>query len=241
MMPALRIIAPGPLTTVQDAGRPHAIASGVPPGGAMDRFAHAAGNMLVANDRGAASLECTLRGPHLEAEGPCLVAITGADLEPRINGAEAPLWTAFQLHAGDRLTFGGRRSGARAYLAVAGGIVADRWLGSMSTNLMVGRGGMHGRALIQGDVITVGEAASRAAPELALPDDMRPTYDDHSLHALAGPHAGPPGAPRAWRWPRPPRCRPPPSSPQATSSGSWKRPSSARWRCVPLSARRWTP
>ena len=189
MMPTLRVIAPGLLTTVQDAGRPHAIASGVPPGGAMDRFAHAAANMLVANDRGAASLECTLRGPHLEAERSCLVAITGADLEPRVNGAQAPMWTAVELHAGDVLTFAGRRSGARAYLAVAGGVVADRWLGSMSTNLMVGRGGMHGRALIQGDIIMVGEAASRAAPERALLDDMRPTYGDHALHALAGPHA----------------------------------------------------
>src|SRR5260370_13546019 len=142
MMAVLRVVLPGLLTTVQDIGRPNAVASGVPPGGAMDRFAHSAANLLVGNDRSAATLECTLRGPQLGAEQPCHIAVTGADFGPRVNGVQAPMWTAITLHAGDELSFGSTRVGARAYIAVAGGIAGDRWLGSISTNLMVGRGGM---------------------------------------------------------------------------------------------------
>jgi len=188
MTPALRVVAPGLLTTVQDAGRPHAMASGVPPGGAMDRFAYQAGNMLVGNDRGAASLECTLRGPRLVALRACLVAITGADLEPHVNGRPAEIWRALALAAGDELAFGARRLGARAYVAVDGGIAADRWLGSMSTNLMVGRGGLQGRALVAGDVISTGEQKTRTIPGRGLVETMRPAYADRTLHAVAGPH-----------------------------------------------------
>jgi antagonist of KipI len=188
MTPALRVITPGLLTTIQDRGRPHAIASGVPPGGAMDRFAHSAANLLVWNDPSAATLECTITGPRLAAERACVIAITGADLAPRVNGQEAPMWTSIVLAEGDELAFGGRRSGARAYIAVAGGIVGDRWLGSTSTNLMVGRGGMHGRALVAGDVIATGEPPTEPPPGTTLADIGRPDYADHALHAIPGPH-----------------------------------------------------
>lgn len=189
MTPALRVVAPGLLTTVQDLGRPHALASGVSPGGAMDRFAHSAANLLVGNERGAATLECTLRGPRLVAERPCLIAVTGADLEPRVNEAAAPLWTGFELEAGDELSFGARRSGTRAYIAVAGGILAERWLGSMSTNLLVARGGMHGRPLREGDMISADEPHKRPPAGQTVPEQLRPGYADHTLHAIAGPQA----------------------------------------------------
>lgn len=189
MTPALRVVAPGLLTTVQDLGRPHALASGVSPGGAMDRFAHSAANLLVGNERGAATLECTLRGPRLVAERPCLIAVTGADLEPRVNEAAAPLWTGFELEAGDELSFGARRSGTRAYIAVAGGILAERWLGSMSTNLLVARGGMHGRRLREGDMISADEPHERPPAGQTVPEQLRPGYADHTLHAIAGPQA----------------------------------------------------
>jgi biotin-dependent carboxylase-like uncharacterized protein len=191
----LRVELPGVFTTVQDLGRLHAIASGVQPGGAMDRFAHSAANLLVGNDRSAATLECTLRGPHLVAERSCLIAITGADLDPSVNGREAPMWTSVFLRAGDELTFARRRNGARAYIAVAGGVAADRWLGSVSTNVLVGRGGMHGRPLIRGDVIaTEGDASGPAVSGRELPEHLRPHYSDHTLHAIAGPHIGRLGA-----------------------------------------------
>lgn len=188
MREALRVLQPGILTTIQDAGRPHAVAAGVPPGGAMDRFALFAGNLLVGNERSAAALECTLRGPYLEALETCVIAITGADFDPRVNGVPAPMWTSFALRPGDELTFGGRRAGARACIAVAGGVVGDRWLGSMSTNLMCARGGMRGRALVGGDVVAVGDSIEPATVGTALAEDRRPQYTDHTLGVVDGPH-----------------------------------------------------
>ena len=188
MTQVLRVEEPGLFTTIQDLGRPHAIASGVPPGGAMDRFASSAANLLVGNDRGWATLECTLIGPHLVAERPCIVAITGGDLDLRINGAQARTWSAISLRTGDQVTFGSRRSGARAYLAVAGGVVGDRWLGSMSTNLMAGRGGMRGRPLTRGDVISAGEPLASPVARESLAPRALPPYADRTLHVIPGPH-----------------------------------------------------
>lgn len=189
MRSALRVVEPGLFTTVQDLGRPNAITAGVPPGGAMDRFAHRAANLLVGNVEADATLECTLTGPHLVAEHSCLVAVTGADFDPRVNGQAAPKWTGFFLGQGDHLTFGARRSGARAYIAVAGGIEADRWLGSASTNLMAARGGFHGRNLKAGDQISVARDATRSVVSgRHLPDRLRPEYGDHTLFAIDGPH-----------------------------------------------------
>jgi len=79
----------------------------------MDRFALAAANRLVGNPEGAAGLECALNGPVLLALQPCLVAVTGADFTPCVNGAEMPLWTGVYLAAGERLSFTERRWGAR--------------------------------------------------------------------------------------------------------------------------------
>ena len=189
MKEILRVKKPGLLSTVQDLGRPNAIAAGVPAGGAMDRFAHRAANLLVGNDEGAATLECTLSGPELVALESCLVAVTGADFDPRVNGEPEPSWTGIFLSKGDELSFAGRRNGGRAYISVAGGIAADRWLGSMSTNLMTKRGGMHGRQLLAGDVIAA--AAEAHAPAISgrqLGHNLRPDYTDHTVRAIAGPH-----------------------------------------------------
>ena len=184
----LRVQAPGMFTTIQDLGRLNAISAGVQPGGAMDRFAHAAANLLVGNDPGQATLECTFTGPNLVAEHACVIAITGADFDPQINGAAAPSWTGLFLAPGDRLTFGTRRSGARIYIAIAGGIEADRWLGSASTNLLAGRGGKEGRTLRAGDALsTAGVQAKPAVAGRSLPEALRPDYGEHTVQAIAGP------------------------------------------------------
>jgi antagonist of KipI len=189
MTEMLRVEKPGLLTTIQDLGRPNAIASGVPAGGAMDRFAHRAANLLAGNDEGAATLECTLNGPELIAMGPCVVAIAGADFSPHVNGRPSPMWTSVFLSEGDVLSFAGRRWGARAYIALTGGIGGDRWLGSMSTNLLLAHGGMHGRRLQAGDVISV--AGLEGVPAISgrhLAEHDRPDYAGHALAAIAGPH-----------------------------------------------------
>ena len=189
MTEVFRVVAPGLSTTIQDLGRANAISSGVPRGGAMDRFAHSAANLLVGNEEGAATLECTLSGPSLVAEHSCLVAITGADFGPHVAGKPLTMWMSVFLCEGDRLTFGGRRVGARAYIAVAGGFQADRWLGSLSTNLMATRGGMGGRILKAGDLLALaGEPARPAVSGRHLAERWRPAYADHLLHSIAGPH-----------------------------------------------------
>ena len=187
MRPVFRVEQPGLLTTIQDLGRLGAIAGGVPPGGAMDRFAHRVANLLVRNAVADATLECTISGPSLVALARCTLAICGADLAPRLNGTEAPAWTSFHMSEGDRLSFAGRRLGARAYIAVAGGFDGDRWLGSRSTYLLAKRGGMHGRALAAGDVLEV--AAERTADAgRSLEPSLRPDYGSRMLQAMAGPH-----------------------------------------------------
>jgi len=185
----LHVKEPGLFTTIQDLGRPGAVSAGVQPGGAMDRFAHSAANLLVGNEPGNATLECTFSGPQLIAERACLISIAGADFDPRVNGAPVPAWTSLFLGAGDSLSFGARRSGARAYIAVAGGIEADRWLGSLSTNVMAARGGKQGRQLRSGDTISIaGEARKPAVSGRRVPEGLRPVYGEHTLHAVAGPH-----------------------------------------------------
>jgi antagonist of KipI len=188
MTEVLRVVQPGVLTTIQDIGRPNAVPSGVPPGGAMDRFAHSAANLLVGNERGAATLECTLIGPRLVAERSCVVSITGGDFEPRVNGSPVPMWMALELATGDELNLGSRRAGARAYVAVAGGFLGDRWLGSLSTNLMCARGGLQGRALVAEDVLSTGEPVHPYAADRALAEEDRPRYADHTLRVIPGPH-----------------------------------------------------
>jgi antagonist of KipI len=155
----------------------------------MDRFAHSAANVLVGNEPGLATLECTFSGPGLIAEHSCLVAVAGADFDPHVNGAPVPAWTSLFLGSGDRLTFGPKRSGARMYIAVAGGVDGDRWLGSVSTNVMAARGGKHGRPLKSGDTISIaGEPMKPAVSGRRVPEKLRPDYHDHELLAITGPH-----------------------------------------------------
>ena len=186
----LRVEKPGLLTTIQDLGRPGHRKFGVPPSGAMDRFALAAANRLVGNPEGASGLECALNGPVLLALQPCLVAVTGADFTPCVNGTEVPLWTGVYLAAGERLSFSGRRWGARCYIAVAGGLTGSRWLGSLSTYLLVEKGGFDGRTLEADDELSLATPAPR--PLVAgrhLSRRLLPEYGrEPALAALPGPH-----------------------------------------------------
>lgn len=190
--PALGVERPGLLTTIQDLGRAGHHNAGVPCGGAMDRFALAAANLLVGNAAGAAGLEVTMQGPTLVARRGLVVAITGADLSPQRNGRPLPTWTSCFLAAGARLTFGDRRRGARAYIAVQGGLDGDRWLGSRSTYLLVSRGGQGGRQLEAGDELRrLPPAGGPAVVGRTLAPDHRPDIPGvvTELRCIAGPHA----------------------------------------------------
>jgi len=171
----------------------------------MDRFALVAANRLVGNPDGAAALESALNGPTLVALESCLVASTGADFGMLVNGEEAPGWTGVYLSAGDRLSFSGRRAGARSYVSVAGGFAGDRWLGSLSTYMLTGRGGL-GRALRAGDELSA--AAEPPRPTIAgrhLSSRLRPAYGRQAvLRAIPGPHFSRVArASRALLWQRP--------------------------------------
>lgn len=170
---ALRVVAPGLATTVQDLGRPGYYHLGIPLSGAMDRLALRAANLLVGNDEGAAGLECVFLGPELEFTASATVAVAGAELTPKVDGAPRATWTSFAVAAGRRLSFDFLRSGARAYLAVSGGIDVPVVLGSRSTYPLGALGGYQGRALKAGDELAV-YAAPRAAEGRTVPPDLRP-------------------------------------------------------------------
>lgn len=169
------VLAPGMFTTVQDLGRPGWQRFGVPQGGALDAYALAAANALVGNPPDAAGLEVTLVGPVLTVAREGLVACTGADLGFAIDGQPAALWQAHRVRPGQVLGFTGRRSGCRAYVAVAGGIAVAPVLGSRSTHVRARLGGLAGRALVRGDRLPVGPLPPgwRERAGLALPPPLR--------------------------------------------------------------------
>lgn len=167
---AVKILAPGLSTTVQDLGRPGYYHLGIPISGGMDRFALSVANMLVGNDEGAAVLEAVFLGPEIEFTQAATVAVTGADLPPKVNGDERPTWEAFAVKPGDKLSFGFLKFGARAYIAISGGIAVPVKLGSRSTYTLGALGGHEGRALEAGDVLPLGQGAVGGG---SIPADLR--------------------------------------------------------------------
>ena len=185
------VLRPGLLTTIQDAGRWGFQHVGVPVAGPMDRVAHRLSNALVGNAPDAAGLEATLVGPELRFEQQTWVALAGADLQASLDGAAVPAQQAVRCRPGSVLRFGGRRSGARAYVAFDGGIATPQVLGSRATHVRSGLGGMGGRALQAGDTIPLGPVSDRvpaprrgrrSGPELCPPGGAR-------LRLLPGPQA----------------------------------------------------
>ena len=168
----VKVTKPGLLTTVQDLGRPGYFHLGIPMGGAMDRLALRAGNMLVGNDEGAAALEAVFMGPELAFETDALVAVTGAEMPVFVDDDEQPCWTAFQVRAGQVLSFGFLKSGARAYIAISGGIDTPPALGSRSTYAIGALGGVNGRAIAADDILPLGQAGA-GKTGASVPDALR--------------------------------------------------------------------
>jgi biotin-dependent carboxylase-like uncharacterized protein len=169
---AIKVLHPGLATTVQDLGRPGYFHLGIPIGGAMDRLALRAGNLLVGNDEGAAALEAVFLGPKLEFSSDATVAVTGAKMPISVDGEEKEGWTAFKVKKGQVLSFGYLESGARIYIAVSGGIDVPVALGSRSTYAIGALGGVNGRAIAEGDELPLGEGAP-AAEGRTVPEKLR--------------------------------------------------------------------
>jgi KipI family sensor histidine kinase inhibitor len=181
---AIAVESPGLLTTVQDSGRFGWGHLGISASGCADPLALACGNRLVGNDDGAAALEMTLVGGTFVFERDALVALTGATFDARSDRGAVPWWEAWPVRAGTRLEIGPARTGARCVLCVRGGIDVPMFLGSASTHVVTGVGGVTGRALARGDRLAIGAAGAHASAHrvdrgwiesLYAPDPIRVT------------------------------------------------------------------
>ncbi|HEY2394877.1 MAG TPA: biotin-dependent carboxyltransferase family protein [Rudaea sp.] len=155
----IRVLSPGWLTSVQDTGRSGHAAIGAGVAGAMDGAALRLANALVGNSGNAAAVEITLRGPRLRFETDALIALTGATIDARCGAQAIPAWRPVAIGAGGELELGDMRRGARAYLAVAGGIDVAEVLGSRSTDINAALGPFNGRGLVAGDELPIAEMA----------------------------------------------------------------------------------
>ncbi len=150
--------APGLLSTVQDLGRAGNGPMGVSASGAADPVAVQLANLLVGNERGAAALELTLTGGRFHFPEGAVIALAGSDFAAKLGGHLLEMWITHAIPAGGTLVFGATQTGARCYLAIAGGVQVEPLLGSASTHLVSGLGGFGGRALRKGDVLQLGES-----------------------------------------------------------------------------------
>ena len=185
-MSRLLIHDAGPLTTIQDLGRPGHLRVGIPASGPLDREAFVLANRMVGNPDGAGGLECTLLGPRVEFADDRVVAIAGADMAPTLNGAAISTWQSWRVKAGDVLRLGTARSGVRGYLAVSGGIDTAPALGSRATYVRGQLGGLAGRPLRKGDVLPL--APSPAATRGRVRAGDRPDYAvEPEIQVVLGP------------------------------------------------------
>jgi antagonist of KipI len=186
---SLEILAPGPLTTVQDLGRYGFGRYGVPPSGALDSFSLRAANLLAGNPETEAGLEITLTGLRVRVLTDLVLALCGGDLQPYLNDKPFDMWCSQIVKKGDTLFLRAPRTGCRAYLAVGGGISLAPVLLSKSTNLISRFGGYQGRPLRKGDLL-FSQAPDRHLQMAGktLPPEGRPVYrGDWVIRVLPGP------------------------------------------------------
>ena len=183
----LRVAEPGLLTTVQDRGRWGHQDLGVPVAGPMDAVSHRHANLLVGNQPDCATLEVTLVGPMLEFLSETTFAVAGAEFDLWLDAAPTSTNTPHQVGRGRRLRFGRRGAGARAYLAVAGGIDVPPVLGSRSTDLASGLGGLSGRPLRGGDQLRVGERTGPRVSRVPTAASLTLPRGGATVRVLAGP------------------------------------------------------
>ena len=155
----IEIITPGLLTTVQDFGRVGVMKNGFTQNGAMDRYSMTVANRLCGNCDSAPVLEMTVLGVTARFTQDTVVCVSGADFGAKINDKPIKRNKAYKINKGDILSIGAAKSGMRAYLAVAGGIVGEYVFGSASTNLKFAFGGHFGKKLQSGDVLSIGTGA----------------------------------------------------------------------------------
>ena len=186
----LEIVKPGLETSIQDfPGRVGYWNQGFPPSGPMDMWSFRLANLVVGNDEGAPGLEAQFMGPTIKFQRGGVIAVTGANMRPIVDGQPIPMWESVAVEAGQTLVMGPAVAGARGYLAVAGGIDAPEWLGSASTFHKAGVGGLDGHAVKAGQVLPVREAAG--TPGRRIADRARPAFPGGKtweIQAVRGPN-----------------------------------------------------
>jgi biotin-dependent carboxylase-like uncharacterized protein len=184
------VIVAGLETSIQDyPGRIGFWNQGFPPSGPMDSWSFRLANLLVGNEAGAAGLEVQYMGPTLKFQRDGVIAITGADMQPKLDGQPVPLWESVAVKAGQTLVLTSSKVGVRTYIAIAGGVDTPPWLGSRSTFHKAGVGGMQGRALQKGQVVPV--AKGKGTPGRKAKADCRPTFATDkiwTIEVVAGPN-----------------------------------------------------
>ena len=179
---------PGVLTTVQDEGRYGYERFGMSPSGPMDSRAFHIANILVGNPWGESALEVTVLGPSLRFDGDAIIALTGANMSPRLNGAPCPMYRALTVKAGDLLQLGAARQGCRGYIAVSGGLDVPLVMGSRSTALKNRVGGFQGRKLEKGDHLSFRSPAKPPVhPELRAAPIPAPQEKEVLIRVIPGP------------------------------------------------------
>jgi urea carboxylase len=157
----VQVIKKGLETSVQDyPGRIGTLNLGFPPSGPMDSWSFRLANVLVNNEPGTAALECQFMGPTLKFNDDRVIAITGADMSPKIDGTPVPLWESLEVKKDQILEMAFATVGARSYIAFSGGINTTPWLGSRSTFHKAGVGGIDGNAIQDGQIIPLNKFKS---------------------------------------------------------------------------------
>ena len=182
------VLNPGVLTTVQDFGRIGYQQFGVSVSGAMDPRAMRFANLLVGNPENEAVLECTMLGPQLQFDETTIIAVTGGNLGPTLDGQPLKTYCAYKVNAGQTLRFAGLRSGCRAYIAFAGGLDIPEVMGSRSTYMKAKIGGFKGRKLEKGDAIGFRDPKTELfnLDKRSLTPEFVPR-DVYTLHVIMGP------------------------------------------------------
>jgi len=163
----VEVIKKGLETSIQDyPGRIGSLNQGFPPSGPMDSWSFRLANVLVENKEDTAALECQFMGPSLKFNNNRIIAITGADMSPKLDGNPIPLWESIAVKTDQVLEMEFATIGARSYIAFSGGIISEPWLSSRSTFHKAGVGGMEGKAIQEGQVIPLGKSKSVAGRKI---------------------------------------------------------------------------
>jgi 5-oxoprolinase (ATP-hydrolysing) subunit C len=180
---SVEILRAGPLATVQDLGRSAWRDRGISRCGALDELALSWGNLLVGNAMDAAGLEFTLGPASVRFDAECCIAVTGTDTDAMLDGQPLRPWWRQRVQPGQTLKLAAPRERMRSYVAISGSLALARELGSCSTDLKAGFGGLDGRALRDGDRLPLATPAALPARAVGL----RPPEWDTALRVLPGP------------------------------------------------------